>query len=238
MSKPVYKRVIIKLSGEALSGDRSKGVFDNTAVERAAKSIIEVAQLGVEVGIVVGGGNIWRGRFSSEMDDVTADHMGMLATVINALCLRDALERHGTPTRVMTAIEMRPVAEPYIRLRAIRHLEKGRVVIFAAGTGNPHFTTDTAAALRAAEVQADAILKCTTVDAVYDSDPDTNPDAKPIKDITYEDVIARQLHVMDITAFTLCHERNIPQIRVFSLDDPHNLTRVVCGEDIGTTIHQ
>ena len=182
----VYKRIIIKLSGEALAGnkDEREGSFDKNATEAVAKAIIDVAKQGVEVGVVVGGGNIWRGRFGEGMDDVTADHMGMLATVINALYLRDALERQGMPTRVQTAIEMRQLAEPYIRGRAVRHLEKGRVVIFAAGTGNPHFTTDTAAALRASEVNADAILKCTTVDTLFDSDPHKNPDAKPIIDIS------------------------------------------------------
>ena len=201
----IYKRIIIKLSGEALAGDKAArdGAFDKDAIEGVANAIIEVANEGVQVGIVVGGGNIWRGRFGADMDDVTADHMGMLATVINALCLRDALERRGMPTRVQTAIEMRQIAEPFIRGRAVRHLEKGRVVIFAAGTGNPHFTTDSAAALRAAEVDADAILKCTTVDTLFDSDPNVNPDAKPIIDISYGEVIQRQLHVMDITAFTL-----------------------------------
>ena len=235
----IYKRIIIKLSGEALAGDKDtrNGAFNKDAIDEVANAIIEVVNAGVQVGIVVGGGNIWRGRFGAEMDDVTADHMGMLATVINALCLRDALERRGMPTRVQTAIEMRQIAEPYIRGRAVRHLEKGRVVIFAAGTGNPHFTTDTAAALRAAEVDADAILKCTTVDTLFDSDPRANPDAKPIIDISYNEVIQRQLHVMDITAFTLCHERKIPQVRIFSLSDPHNLVRVVNGEPIGTTIH-
>lgn len=235
----IYKRIIIKLSGEALAGDRADrdGAFDKDAIERVANAIIEVAKEGVQVGIVVGGGNIWRGRFGVDMDDVTADHMGMLATVINALCLRDALERRDMPTRVQTAIEMRQIAEPFIRGRAVRHLEKGRVVIFAAGTGNPHFTTDSAAALRAAEVDADAILKCTTVDSLFDSDPNVNPDAKPITDISYDEVIRQQLHVMDITAFTLCHERKIPQVRIFSLKDPNNLVRVVNGENIGTTIH-
>ena len=235
----VYKRIIIKLSGEALAGnkDEREGSFDKNATEAVAKAIIDVAKQGVEVGVVVGGGNIWRGRFGEGMDDVTTDHMGMLATVINALYLRDALERQGMPTRVQTAIEMRQLAEPYIRGRAVRHLEKGRVVIFAAGTGNPHFTTDTAAALRASEVNADAILKCTTVDTLFDSDPHKNPDAKPIIDISYGEVIQRQLHVMDITAFTLCHERKIPQVRIFSLSDPQNLVRVVNGESIGTTIH-
>lgn len=233
----IYKRIIIKLSGEALAGDGSDGAFDKVAIDEVARAIIEVANEGVQVGIVVGGGNIWRGRFGEGMDDVTADHMGMLATVINALRLRDALEHLGMPTRVQTAIEMRQLAELYIRGRAVRHLEKGRVVIFAAGTGNPHFTTDTAAALRASEVNADAILKCTTVETLYDSDPRNNPDAKPIIDISYGEVIQRQLHVMDITAFTLCHERKIPQVRIFSLQDPHNLVRVVNGEPIGTTIH-
>ena len=233
----IYKRIIIKLSGEALAGDGSDGAFDKASIDEVARAIIEVANEGVQVGIVVGGGNIWRGRFGEGMDDVTADHMGMLATVINALRLRDALEHLGMPTRVQTAIEMRQLAELYIRGRAVRHLEKGRVVIFAAGTGNPHFTTDTAAALRASEVNADAILKCTTVETLYDSDPRKNPDAKPIIDISYGEVIQRQLHVMDITAFTLCHERKIPQVRIFSLQDPHNLVRVVNGEPIGTTIH-
>ena len=233
----VYKRIIIKLSGEALTCEGAEGVYDKASIDRTAKAIADVVRAGVQVGIVCGGGNIWRGRFDRSMDAVTGDYMGMLATVINALCLKDALTRAGVEARVQTAVEMRTVAEQFVRDKAIQHLENGRVVIFAGGTGNPHFTTDTAAALRASEIGADAILKGTTVDALYDSDPRKNPDAKPIYDITYADCVAKELHVMDITAFTICREQQVPQIRVFSAADPENLLRVVNGEKIGSTVH-
>ncbi len=231
-----YKRVIIKISGEALVG-KDGDIFDHDFVDKVSDAIIEVVNMGVEVGIVVGGGNIWRGRHGAQMEAVTADHMGMLATVINALCLQDSMERKGLVTRVQTAVEMTKIAEPYIRRRAVHHLEKKRVVIFAAGTGNPHFTTDTAAALRAAEVGADLILKGTNVDFLYDSDPRNNADAKPIHDVTYMECVANGYKVMDTTAFTLCKERNIPEIRIFSMVDPKNIVRVILGESIGTKIH-
>lgn len=233
----IYKRIIIKLSGEALAGDKAArdGAFDKDAIEGVANAIIEVANEGVQVGIVVGGGNIWRGRFGADMDDVTADHMGMLATVINALCLRDALERRGMPTRVQTAIEMRQIAEPFIRGRAVRHLEKGRVVIFAAGTGNPHFTTDSAAALRGIEIEADVLLKGTRVDGIYTADPEKDPTATKFDRISFEEVLDRRLKVMDLTAFTLCRENGLG-IVVFDMDTPGNLGKVLAGEPIGTVV--
>ena len=193
--------------------------------------------MGVEIAIVVGGGNFWRGRSGEKMDRTRADHMGMLATVINALALQDSFERRGIPTRVQTAIEMNKIAESYIRGRAVRHLEKGRVVIFGCGTGNPFFSTDTAAALRAVEIDADIILLAKRIDAVYDSDPEKNPDAKKFTELTYLEVIDRGLGVMDSTATTLCMDNNMP-IRVFGLDDPENIKRAINGEEIGTLIHK
>jgi len=233
-----YTRVILKLSGEVLSGD-SRDVFDHAHVDAIADAIIETVNLGVQVGIVVGGGNIWRGRhgYGEGMNAVTADHMGMLATCINALCLQDALERKGMPTRVQSAVEMRQMCEPYIRRRAIRHLEKRRVVIFAAGIGNPHFSTDTCAVLRAAEMDADAVLKGTNVDALYDKDPRQHADAKPLNDITYTEALGIGAKVMDLTAFTLCQERSIPEIRIFNLNDPQNIIRVAKGEGLGSRVH-
>lgn len=232
--EPKFKRIILKISGEALSGDGT--VFDFDMLGRVADQVIEVARMGVQIGIIVGGGNIWRGRSGIGMDRTTADHMGMLATVINALAMRDALENKEMQTRVMTAIEMRSIAEPYIRLRAMRHLEKGRVVIFACGTGNPYFSTDTAAALRAAEIEADLILLAKNVDGVYDSDPKKNPNAKKYDFISYIDVINQGLGVMDTTAVSLCMDNKIP-IACFGLDSPDGIKRVVCGEKIGTMIH-
>lgn len=232
--EPKYKRIILKISGEALSGEGS--VFDFDVLGRVADQVIEVARMGVQTGIIVGGGNIWRGRSGVGMDRTTADHMGMLATVINALAMRDALENKGMETRVMTAIEMRSIAEPYIRLRAMRHLEKSRVVIFACGTGNPYFSTDTAAALRAAEIEADLILLAKNVDGVYDSDPKKNAAAKKYDFISYIDVINQGLGVMDTTAVSLCMDNNIP-IACFGLEAPDGIKRVVCGEKIGTMIH-
>ncbi|MGI6435414.1 MAG: UMP kinase [Syntrophomonadaceae bacterium] len=236
MQSPKYKRVILKLSGEALAGSDSYGINPET-LSTIATQVIEVAQLGVEVAIVVGGGNIWRGVAGSAkgMDRATADFMGMLATVINALALQDALEGKNAPTRVMSAIEMREVAEPYIRRRAIRHLEKGRVVIFAAGTGNPYFSTDTAAALRSAEIEAEVILMAKKVDGIYDSDPITNPQAKKIDKLDYIDVLNMGLGVMDSTAASLCMDNNIPII-VFDLTQEGNILKVVLGEKIGTYV--
>ncbi len=231
--EPKYSRIILKISGEALSGEDS--VFDFDILGEVADQVIEVAKMGVQTGIIVGGGNIWRGRSGIGMDRTTADHMGMLATVINALAMRDALESKGMQTRVMTAIEMRAIAEPYIRLRAMRHLEKGRVVIFACGTGNPYFSTDTAAALRAAEIEAELILLAKNVDGVYDSDPNKNPNAKKYDFISYIDVINQGLGVMDTTAVSLCMDNNIP-IACFGLDVPDGIKRVICGEKIGTMI--
>jgi uridylate kinase len=237
---PPWKRVVLKLSGEAFASDAADETIDGAVVERIAKELAEArADLGTEIAVVVGGGNIWRGATGSAtgMDRASADYMGMLATVINALALRDALERQGQPTRVQTAIGMSQVAEPYIRLRAIRHLEKHRVVVFAAGTGNPFFTTDTAGALRAVEIEADILFKGTHggVDGVYDDDPRTNPAARLLQEVTFDEVIARQLRAMDLTAITLCKENDLP-IRVFSIMGPGNLRRALEGEQIGTLI--
>jgi len=232
---PKYKRVILKISGEALSGDKDS-VFDFDVISSVSDQVIEVAKMGVEIGIIVGGGNIWRGRTGVGMDRTTADHMGMLATVINALALQDSLENKGMQTRVQTAIEMSSIAEPYIRRRAIRHLEKGRVVIFACGTGNPYFSTDTAAALRAAEIEAELILLAKNVDGVYDCDPKKNKDARKYEYISYIDVINKGLSVMDTTAVSLCMDNNIP-IVCFGLDTKDGIKRVIMGENIGTRIN-
>lgn len=231
-----YKRVIIKLSGEALAGEMDFGLESNT-LNSLADQISEIADLGVEVAAVVGGGNIWRGVAGAKrgIDRATADYMGMLATVINALALQDVLEKHGVDTRVMSAIEMREVAEPYIKRRAIRHLEKGRVVIFAAGTGNPFFSTDTTAALRAAEIEAEAILMAKKVDGVYDCDPKTHPEAKRFKTLTFLEVLNRGLKVMDSTAISLCMDNNIP-IQVFNITEKGNMMKAVLGEKIGTLV--
>ncbi|AEE91402.1 uridylate kinase [Tepidanaerobacter acetatoxydans Re1] len=234
MQKPVYKRIILKISGEALAGSKGFGI-DQQILNSIADQIKEVHNLGVEVAIVVGGGNIWRGRDSEQMDRATADYMGMLATVINALALQDVLENRGVQTRVQTAIEMREVAEPYIRRRAIRHLEKGRVVIFAAGTGNPFFSTDTTAALRAAEIEAEVILLAKKVDGVYDSDPLLNTAAQKYDSLDYIDVLNKGLGVMDSTATSLCMDNNIPII-VFGINTPGNIKRVILGENIGTLV--
>lgn len=234
MQSAQYKRVLLKLSGEALAGEKGVGI-DNTVVSNIAKSVKTLTERGIQVAIVVGGGNIFRGRSGEGMDRTTADHMGMLATVINSLAMRSALENIGVDTRVQTAIEMQAMAEVYIRLRAMRHLEKGRVVIFGAGTGNPYFSTDTAAALRAAEIDAEVILLAKKVDGVYDDDPITNPNAKKFDYLTYIDVLQKNLKVMDSTATSLCMDNNIP-IRVFSLEDPENIIRVVDGEKIGTIV--
>ncbi|MGH9762338.1 MAG: UMP kinase [Blastocatellia bacterium] len=234
--KPIYERVLLKLSGEALMGDQGYGV-DPETLTRIAEEIKQVRSLGIQIAIVVGGGNIFRGVALSArgMDRASADYMGMLATVINALALQDALEKQQLFTRVMSAIEMHEVAEPFIRRRAIRHVEKGRVVILAAGTGNPYFTTDSAAALRALEIKADAILKATKVDGVYTDDPAKNPEAVMFDHITYLDVIQRDLKVMDTSAISLCRERGIP-IHVFNLNKPGNIERVLTGEKVGTIV--
>ena len=235
-SPPAYKRVLLKLSGEALMGEQTFGI-DPTVATQVAREIGEVQQLGVQVAVVIGGGNIFRGLAASArgMDRSTADYMGMLATVINALALQDALEQLGVTTRVATAIEMRAVAEPFIRRRAIRHLEKGRVVVFAAGTGNPYFTTDTAAALRAMEMRAEVILKGTKVDGVYTADPLKVQDAKRYETISYLEVLEKGLKVMDATAISLCMDNKLP-IVVFDLRSSGNLRRVIMGDPVGTTV--
>lgn len=231
-----YKRVIIKLSGEALAGEIGYGLESNT-LNTLAEQIAEISALGVQVACVVGGGNIWRGIAGAKrgIDRATADYMGMLATVINALALQDVLEKHDVDTRVMSAIEMREVAEPYIKRRAIRHLEKGRVVIFAAGTGNPFFSTDTTAALRAAEIEAEAILMAKKVDGVYDCDPKTHPEAQRFETLTFLEVLNRGLKVMDSTAISLCMDNNIP-IQVFNITEKGNMMKAVLGEKIGTLV--
>src|SRR5512133_1494354 len=237
MSDIKYKRILLKLSGEALAGRSGFGI-DVAEAETIAGRIKEVHEMGVEVAVVIGAGNIWRGKQGLErgMDRATADYMGMLGTVMNALSVMDALERAKVYTRVMSAIEMRAIAEPYIRRRAIRHLEKGRVVIFGAGTGNPFFSTDTAAALRATEIDADVVIKATKVDGVYDDDPKKNPNATKFSELTYIDVLDRRLGVMDGTAITHCMEHKIP-ILVVNLWDPTSLTRALYGEAVGTLVH-
>jgi uridylate kinase len=233
---PPYQRVLLKLSGEALMGDREFGI-DPAVLRQYAAEIRDVTDLGVQMGIVIGGGNIYRGVTNSTdgIDKVTGDHMGMMATIINALALQSALEHEGLVTRLMSAIRMDVVAEPFIRRRAVRHLEKGRVVIFGAGTGNPYFTTDTAAALRAVEIEADAIIKGTRVAGVYDSDPERNPRAFKFVEISYLDVIQKDLKVMDMTAVTLCRENKLP-ILVFNINTNGNFKRLIMGEKIGTTV--
>ena len=239
MSDFKYKRVLLKLSGEALMGSQSFGI-DPAVPLRLAEEIRPVYEAGVEVAVVVGGGNIYRGvqGAANGMDRAQGDNMGMLATVINALALQDTFEKAGMDCRVMSAIEMRQIAEPYIRRRAIRHLEKGRITIFAAGTGNPYFTTDTGAALRACEINAEILMKATNVDGVYDSDPRKNPDAQLIRDISYREAVTRGLRVMDLTAFMLCMEQKVPVVRVFSMENLGNILRVAAGEDLGTTVHE
>ena len=234
MANIAYKRVMLKISGEALSGATGFG-FDFEVVGRIAREVKTLVDMGVEVGLVVGGGNIWRGRTGEGMDRTTADHMGMLATCINALALQDALEGIGVMTRVQTAIEMKEIAEPFIRRRAVRHLEKGRVVIFGAGSGNPYFSTDTAAALRAAEIEADVILLAKNVDGVYDKDPNKFADAKKYDKLTYMEVIEQGLQVMDTTATTLCMDNNIP-ILVFGISEEGNIKKVMEGQKIGTIV--
>ena len=236
MSELKYKRVLLKLSGEALAGQAGFGI-EPTEVEAIASRVKEVHDTGVEVAVVIGAGNLWRGKQGLErgMDRATADYMGMLGTVMNALALMDALERAGVYTRVMSAIEMRAIAEPYIRRRAIRHMEKGRVVVFGAGTGNPYFSTDTAAALRATEIEADVVIKATKVDGVYDADPKKNPEAKKFEQLSYIDVLNRRLEVMDSTAISLCMENHLP-ILVLNLWDATALLRALKGEHVGTLV--
>ncbi len=232
--EPKYKRLLLKLSGESLAGESGHGI-DFDTVLKICHPIKEIVDMGVQVAIVVGGGNFWRGRSSGKMDRTRADHMGMMATVINALGVADALEQLGVVVRVQTAISMQAFAEPYIRNKAVRHLEKGRVVVFGCGTGNPFFSTDTAAALRAAEIDCDIIFKATMVDGVYDSDPKLNPNAKKYDKLSYYDVLNKDLKVMDSTAASLCKDNHIP-ILVFSIDEPENIVAAVCGENIGTLV--
>ena len=234
MSQAKYKRVLIKVSGEALSGDKGTG-FDHDYIDKVVNQIIKARQLGVQIGIVVGGGNFWRGRQGQDMERSQADHIGMLATVMNALALQDAIERKGVPTRVQTALTITRVAEPYILRKALNHLEKGRVIIFACGTGNPFFSTDTAAALRAAEIKADVLLLAKNVDGIYDSDPKTNPYAKKYEHLTYSEILNRGLKVIDFTAATMCMENNVPTL-AFGLNEENSIVRAVCGEQLGTVI--
>ncbi|MBS5872515.1 MAG: UMP kinase [Clostridiales bacterium] len=234
--QPVYKRILLKLSGEVLAGRQGHGI-DFDTVQKICAAVKECSDMGVEIGLVVGGGNFWRGRSSGDMDRTRADHMGMLATVMNSLALADALEQLEVPVRVQTAIAMQQIAEPYIRNRAIRHLEKGRVVIFGCGTGNPFFTTDTAAALRAAEIDADIIFKATNVDGVYDRDPNKFDDAVKFDTLSHFDILQKDLNVMDSTAASLCKDNNIP-ILVFNLDNPSNIVDAVLGKNIGTIVKE
>lgn len=234
MSKPKYKRVLLKLSGEALAGEKGFGI-DTETMGKVCDSIKKVVDAGVEVAIVVGGGNFWRGRKAQEMERTTADYMGMLATIMNGQALQDALELRGLDTRLQSAIEMRQIAEPYIRRKAVRHLEKGRVVIFAGGTGNPFFSTDTCAALRATEINAEIILFGKTVDGVYDSDPKENEKAKKFAEISYSEILSKNLKVIDSTAASLCRDNNVPTM-IFAVSDAENILKAVYGENIGTII--
>lgn len=237
MSKKLkYNRILLKLSGESLMGKKGHGI-DPAVLEFFASELKKVHELGCQIGVVIGGGNIYRGLNAGDqgIDRVTGDQMGMLATVINSLALQNALENHGMFTRLMSAIKMEEIAEPYIRRRAIRHLEKGRIVIFGAGTGHPYFSTDTAASLRAVEIEADAILKGTRVDGIFDSDPEKNPAAYQFQQISYIDVLKKNLRVMDLTAISLCQENNLPII-VFNMDKTDNLLKLILGKDIGTTV--
>lgn len=230
----MYKRVLLKISGEALAGEAGVGI-DSATVEHIVSQVVELHNSGVEIGIVVGGGNFWRGRQGTNMDRVTADHMGMIATIMNALALQDAIEKKGVPVRVQTALSIPSVAEPFILRKALRHFECGRIVIFACGTGNPYFSTDSGAALRATEIKADVLLMAKNVDGVYDSDPKTNPEAKKIDTISYMEIINRNLNVMDFTSLTLCMENRIP-IVAFGLNEKDGLIKAARGEKIGTTI--
>lgn len=230
----VYKRILLKISGEVLAGGKGMGI-DYDTVLNICSAVKECVDMGVEVGLVVGGGNFWRGRSSGDMDRTRADHIGMLATVMNSLALADALEHLKVPVRVQTAIAMQQIAEPYIRNRAVRHLEKGRVVIFGCGTGNPFFTTDTAAALRALEIDADIMFKATNVDGVYDKDPNKFEDAKKYDTLSFDEILSHDLRVMDGTAASLCRDNSIP-ILVFNLDDPQNIVKAIKGENVGTVV--
>ncbi len=232
--EPKYKRVLLKLSGEALAGEKKFGL-DYSVIIPICKAIKECVDMGAQIAVVVGGGNFWRGRSSGAMDRTRADHIGMLGTTMNALAVADALEETGAVVRVQTAIAMQEVAEPYIRNRAVRHLEKGRVVIFGCGTGNPFFSTDTAASLRAAEIGADVVLKATMVDGVYDRDPHKYPDAVKFDTLTFQDVLAKNLAVMDATAASMCKDNGLPLL-VFNLADPQNIVRAVAGENVGTLV--
>lgn len=237
LNKPVYKRILLKLSGEALAGSQGNGI-NTTVLKQIAQDVKSAHNTGIEIGLVIGGGNIFRGIAASAegMDRASSDYMGMLATCINALALQDALEKEGVPTRVQSAIEMAEIAEPYIRRRAIRHLEKGRIVIFGAGTGNPYFTTDTAASLRAMEINAEVLMKATKVDGIYDKDPVKNKDAKKYDKISYIDVLSKGLQVMDSTAISLCMDNKLP-IMTFDLAKPGNILKAILGENIGTLVH-
>ena len=234
MSEAKYKRILLKLSGEALAGDSKKGI-DPNVIGEICDEIKKVKQLGVEIAIVVGGGNFWRGRNGKEMERTTSDYMGMLATVMNGLALQDALEARGMYTRVQTAIEMRQIAEPYIKRKALKHLERGRIVIFSCGTGNPYFTTDTTAALRAAEIEADVILVAKTIDGVYSADPKVDPNAIKYDKITYLDILNKDLKVMDSTATSLCRDNNIPLL-VFGINEPEIILKAFMGEKLGTLV--
>lgn len=234
MEEIKYKRVLLKLSGEALAGENKTGVYADV-IGKICDEIKKVVEMGVQVGIVVGGGNFWRGRYGHQMERTTSDYMGMLATAMNGLALQDTLEARGVMTRVQTAIEMREIAEPYIKRKAIKHLEHGKVVIFACGTGNPYFTTDTAAALRAAEIDAEVILLAKTIDGVYSADPKIDPNAVKYDNITYLDILNKDLKVMDSTATSLCRDNNI-LLRVFAIEQPENIVKIIKGEDIGTTV--
>ena len=232
--QPAYKRILLKLSGEVLAGKEGHGINFDT-VSDVCKHVKKCSEMGVQIGLVVGGGNFWRGRSSGNMDRTRADHIGMLATVMNSLALADALEHLKVPVRVQTAIAMQQIAEPYIRNRAVRHLEKGRVVIFGCGTGNPFFTTDTAAALRALEIDADIMFKATNVDGVYDKDPNKFEDAKKYDTLSFDEILSHDLRVMDGTAASLCRDNSIP-ILVFNLDDPQNIVKAIKGENVGTVV--
>ncbi len=234
MPKPKYKRILLKLSGEALAGERGFGI-DAPTLGKVCDSIKKVADMGVEIAIVIGGGNFWRGRKAEDMERTTADYMGMLATIMNGQALQDALEYRGLDTRLQTSIEMRQIAELYIRRKAVRHLEKGRVVIFAGGTGNPFFSTDTCAALRATEINAEIILFGKTIDGVYDSDPKENPNAKKYDEISYTEILKNNLKVMDSTAASLCRDNHV-ETMIFALSDSENIIKAVCGEHIGTFV--
>ena len=238
MQTPQYKRILLKISGEALAGDKHFGL-DFDVIGNVCDVVKQCVDMGVQVGIVIGGGNFWRGvrNGTGKMERTRADHMGMLATVMNCLAVADVLEQKGVPVRVQTAIEMRAIAEPYIRLRAVHQLEKGSVVIFGCGTGNPYFSTDTAAVLRAAEINADVIMLAKNVDGVYDSDPVQNPDAKKYDQISYDDILAQHLSVMDSTATSLSMDNKIP-VLLFALEDPHNIIRAICGENVGTIVKE